>query len=95
MIPAGRADLLVLLTDDQLDACEGMLADNDNMIRTGAIDTEKLPNRRCLNIALLGILSTRLDFPVEAWQDAIRRNMKPKLHEMNLEAFELGRAAAS
>lgn len=94
MIPAGKVDLLVLLADDQVEACQGMLADEANLIRTDVIDVEKLPNRRCLNIAMLGVLSTRLDFPVEAWHEAIRRNMKPALHEMNLTSFDFARKLA-
>jgi indolepyruvate ferredoxin oxidoreductase, beta subunit len=91
MIPAGAADFLVLMAEDQESACHGMLSENGRMFRASQIDTDRLPNRRSINVAMLGLLSTRLDFPVEAWQKAIRNQLKPKLYKINLEAFQLGR----
>ena len=51
-----------------------------------------LRNKRSLNVALLGVLSRKLEIPESAWIDAIRANLEPKLHEVNLEAFRLGRS---
>jgi len=53
---------------------------------------EKLRNKKTLNVALLGALSRRLDFPEEAWIAAIKRRLPVKLVEINIEAFRLGRA---
>ena len=91
MIPAGAADFLVLMAEDQEPACQGILSENGTMLRASQIDFESLPNRRSINVAMLGLLSTKFDFPVEAWENAICNQLKPKLHEMNLEAFRLGR----
>ena len=52
---------------------------------------ESLPNRRSANVALLGVLSRHLTIDAATWLEAIRRNMKPELYEVNRQAFEIGR----
>ena len=52
------------------------------------IDAATLRSRRSLNVAVLGLLSRRLAIDLPYWQEAIRRNFKPELHEMNLAAFD-------
>ncbi|MDO4749215.1 MAG: indolepyruvate oxidoreductase subunit beta [Eubacteriales bacterium] len=47
---------------------------------------------RAVNVVLLGLLSTRLPFPEEVWQDALAACVKPRFLEMNRKAFALGRA---
>ena len=50
---------------------------------------------KSVNVVLIGVLSTMMsDIPDEAWHEAMREAIKPKLLEMNEKAFELGRAAA-
>ncbi len=93
MIPGARVDFLVLLAEDQESACQGMLADNGTLLRVGTIDPSTLSNRRSVNVAMLGLLSRRLDFDETLWHAAIRNQLKPKLHEMNIEAFRIGRAS--
>jgi len=51
----------------------------------------ELGNARAANTILLGAMSTRLELPVEAWQDAIRRCVKEQFVAINLKAFEIGR----
>jgi len=46
---------------------------------------------RAVNVVLLGLLSTRLDIPEEAWQEALAACVKPRFLEMNRRAFALGR----
>jgi indolepyruvate ferredoxin oxidoreductase, beta subunit len=55
------------------------------------VPENSLRNKRSLNVALLGVLSRKLEIPESAWTEAIRANLPPKLHELNLEAFRLGR----
>ena len=42
-------------------------------------------------MALLGALSSHLEIPEEHWLAAIRANLAEKLHEVNEQAFALGR----
>ena len=45
-------------------------------------------------MALLGVLSRHLPIDAAVWQEAIRRNLKPELYEVNRRAFEIGRDGA-
>jgi len=49
-------------------------------------------NVRTVNIALLGVLSRRLDLTAEIWQQALSRQVPERFLQENLRAFELGRA---
>ncbi len=46
---------------------------------------------RAQGTVLLGALSHRLPFPIDAWRDAIARWVPPKAVKVNLKAFDLGR----
>ena len=46
---------------------------------------------RAQGTVLLGVLSHRLPFPVEAWHEAIQRWAPPKARANNAQAFNLGR----
>jgi len=52
-------------------------------------------NAKAVNSVILGALAPRLPFSDELWAEALRRQLPPKLHAVNLEAFRLGRAAAA
>ncbi len=51
-----------------------------------------LGNERAANTVLLGVLSTALDFPEEAWLEVITRLVPPKTVDVNRAAFLAGRA---
>jgi indolepyruvate ferredoxin oxidoreductase beta subunit len=53
---------------------------------------ESLGNARAANSALLGALSTTLEFPAEEWERMIAQFVPPKTVGVNLEAFRCGRA---
>jgi len=76
---------------------EGMLAKlyEGRLVRVDshAIAAE-VGNARTANMAIAGALSTLLPLPEEAWQAALRGRLPPKLLDINLKAFALGRAAA-
>jgi indolepyruvate ferredoxin oxidoreductase, beta subunit len=94
MVPAGEADYLVVLTADQVEPNRYLLREGGVMILPGAVDEGQLPDRRSLNVALLGVLSTHLGIGREEWLAAIRANLPEKLHKANEEAFDLGRKSA-
>ncbi len=50
----------------------------------------ELGNIRVVNVILLGVMAGRMDFPREAWTDALKKRLPPKLVELNLEAFRRG-----
>ena len=95
MIPRGEADCLIVVAPDQVEV-------NRHVLKPGGvlISPESLANvpgkiqPKSVNVALLGVLSTVLDIPVEVWEEAIRANLAEKHHRLNLEAFHQGRQAA-
>ena len=57
-----------------------------------ASSAKKLGNMRAMNIVLLGVLSTKLDFSEETWANALKSRVPPKYLDLNLKAFSEGRA---
>jgi indolepyruvate ferredoxin oxidoreductase beta subunit len=91
MVPAGEADFLLVLAPDQIEVNRSALAHGGLLIEPSLIDEARLPNKKSINVALLGVLSRYLPFTVEAWTAALQRNLPEKLHEANLQSFSLGR----
>jgi indolepyruvate ferredoxin oxidoreductase beta subunit len=92
MIPSGEADYLLVLDAGQVENNRWQLRAGGMLIAPDAIEENKLRSKRSLNVALLGVLSTRLDLPETAWLEAIRANLPEKLHAVNFQAFAMGRA---
>lgn len=91
LIPAGKVDYLIAFHPEEKDRWTHLLQPQGNIIEAWPRLMEALPDRRCLNIALLGNLSNLLDFSKDEWIDAIRSKVRPKFHKLNLAAFSLGR----
>jgi Pyruvate/2-oxoacid:ferredoxin oxidoreductase gamma subunit len=64
------------------------------LIPPDRVDEKTLPNRRSLNVALLGALSTHLEFPEALWLEAVRAALPERLHDVNEKAFRIGRQKA-
>jgi len=92
MVPAGEADFLVVLTPDQVEVNRPMLREGGTLISPADIDEAALPNRRSLNVALLGVLSKHLDIAEPDWLAAIRANLPERVHEPNVKVFREVRA---
>lgn len=54
---------------------------------------EKAGSAKASNVVLMGVLSTKMDFPKELWINAIEECVPAKFLELNKKAFELGRNA--
>ena len=93
IVPPGQADVLLVLAADQVEVNRHSLKPDGLVIAPDAIDAARLTNKRSLNVALLGVLSRHLAIAAEYWIGAIKDNLEPKLHQDNLQAFELGRGA--
>jgi indolepyruvate ferredoxin oxidoreductase beta subunit len=70
---------------------KAVLTQGGILIEPSQIDESKLTNKKSINVALLGVLSRHLPFPVEAWTAALKRNLPEKLHDVNILAFSIGR----
>jgi len=91
MVPAGAADFLVVAAPDQVEVNRQQLRAGGVLITPADVDEKLLPNKKSLNIALLGVLSRQLPIAEHHWRDAIRAAFPEKLHAANDQAFALGR----
>jgi indolepyruvate ferredoxin oxidoreductase beta subunit len=95
MVPRGEADFLLVLDADQAEVNRPVLREGGVLLAPALIDDGALPNRRSLNVALLGALSHHLDLPEPLWLAAIHDALPERLHELNDKAFRVGREAAA
>jgi indolepyruvate ferredoxin oxidoreductase beta subunit len=93
MIPDGHADFLVVLAPTQVENNVHQLRAEGVLFPPDLVPEEALRNKRSLNVALLGALSTHLSIAEEHWQAALRDALPERLLQVNIEAFETGRAA--
>jgi indolepyruvate ferredoxin oxidoreductase beta subunit len=91
MVPPGEADFLVVLAPSEIEVTRALLRSGGILLAPDLIPDEELPNKRSLNVALLGALSWHLDLPAETFLDAVREALPARLHSVNEAAFELGR----
>ena len=91
MVTAGEADFLVVLAEDQVEPHRDVLRPGGTLLTPDLIAAQRLPNRRSINVALLGALSRGLAVAPPFWHEAIRNNFRHDLHDNNLQAFEIGR----
>jgi len=91
MAPVGEADFLVVIAPDQVPVNAAALRKGGILIEPSQIDEASLSSKKSINVALLGALSRYLPFSIEAWTDALQRNLPEKLHAAHLLAFFIGR----
>jgi indolepyruvate ferredoxin oxidoreductase, beta subunit len=94
MVPPGEADVLLVLEETQVEINRPMLSPGGVLIGPDVFVAGALKNKKSLNVALLGVVSTVLDIPQEHWMAAIYANLAEKLHKINDQAFALGREVA-
>ncbi len=90
MVPEGEADFLLVLADKQLEPYRHLLRAQGAILTFELFEDVKLPNKRSVNVALLGSLSAMLDIDRKHWVDAICSNFPQKLHDVNIQALDLG-----
>ena len=91
MVPRGEADFLVVLAPSEVEVTRAVLRPGGVLVPPDAVDEKALPNRKSLNVALLGALAAHLELPEDHWLAAIRAALPERLHELNEKAFRLGR----
>lgn len=89
MIPAGGADYLIAVSEDQIDVMRPYLNDRTVVIRRSELSEEDAKSRMA-NIALLGILNRHIGFPLSLWEELIRESFPGTIAEENLAAFRRG-----
>jgi indolepyruvate ferredoxin oxidoreductase beta subunit len=93
MVPRGEADVLLVLAPSEVEVARPVLRPGGVLIGPDAVPEDGLPNKKSLNVALLGALSRHLPFPPETLLAAVKAALPERLHAVNEKAFELGRNA--
>ena len=93
MVPAGEADFLLVLEPTQVEPHRHMLRQGGVLITPEGVPAGLLPNRKTLNVALLGALSAHLPMAEEQWLVALRSGFAETFFDGNRKAFLVGRAA--
>ena len=93
MIPWGEADYLVAVSEDQIEVCRPYLAPDAVIFRPSQLDPADASSRM-LNIAMLGLLNSRIAFPDDLWENLIRENFRGEVAEANICAYRRGRAVS-
>jgi indolepyruvate ferredoxin oxidoreductase, beta subunit len=91
MVPGGEADFMLVLEPTQVEPHRYMLRAGGVLITPDAVDLKQLPNRKALNVALLGALSAHLPMSEEQWLAALRAGFAENFFEGNQKAFLTGR----
>ena len=95
MVPQGEADFLVVLAPSEVEVTRPLLRPDGVLLAPDLVPEADLPNKRSLNVALLGALSGYLDIPAETLLDAVRAALPERLHHVNEQAFALGQKLAA
>ncbi|MDD3885524.1 MAG: indolepyruvate oxidoreductase subunit beta [Victivallaceae bacterium] len=93
MVPEGESDILAVLEPTQIETNLGKLRKGGVLITTDDIPLDKLTNPKALNSMMLGALAAHFDQPDELWINVLKANLPAKLHELNVEMFNLGKNA--
>ena len=91
MVSPGEADYLLVLEPMQVEPQQHYLKPNGKLIAPEAVDISKLPNKKTLNVALLGALSAHLPLPKAGWLEALREGFPAEFFDANRQAFLAGR----
>jgi indolepyruvate ferredoxin oxidoreductase beta subunit len=93
MVPYGEADYLLVLEPTQVETHRHWLRASGTLITPAAVEVEKLPHKKTLNVALLGALSSHLLLPEDQWLSALHDGFEETFFEANRKAFLFGRAS--
>jgi indolepyruvate ferredoxin oxidoreductase beta subunit len=93
MVPAGEADFLLVLEPTQVEPHRYLLRPNGVLVTPAAVDATKLPNKKTLNVAMLGAFSAHLQLPEERWLESLRHSFPEAFFPANRQAFLLGRSS--
>ncbi len=94
MVPNGEADFLLVLEPTQVEPNRHLLRPGGVLITPEAINTDTLPHKRTLNVALLGALSAHLPMPEDQWLESLRAGFEETFFEGNKKAFLIGRKSS-
>lgn len=87
LIPEGEADFLVVLDETQVDCVRHRMRPEGTVLTPGLVQDFAIQRKRSANIALLALLSSKLQLAREVFENAMLARLKPQLHAESLELF--------
>jgi indolepyruvate ferredoxin oxidoreductase, beta subunit len=93
MVPVGEADFLLVLEPTQVEPHRYLLRPGGVLVTPEAVDASKLPNKKTLNVAMLGAFSAHLKLPENHWLESLRTGFPETFFAANRQAFLLGRSS--
>jgi len=91
MVPTGEADYLLVLESTQVEPHRHLLRPGGTLLSPDVIGEDQLPNKKALNVAMLGALSAHLPLPESDWLAVLRSQFPAAFFEANQKAFAVGR----
>ncbi len=91
MVPTGEADFLLVLEPTQVAPNRHLLRPEGVLMTPAEINADELPNKKAINVALLGVLSAHLPMNEQLWLASLREGFDLSFFEANKQAFLLGR----
>lgn len=91
MVPWGEAHYLLVLEPTQVEPNRHMLRPDGVLLAPDAVDPAALPNRKSLNVAMLGALSAHLPMPESSWIESLQTSFPEEFFAANRQAFLVGR----
>ena len=90
LMPSGEADFLIALKQEEVELYRHLLSADARILVPPEELPEELPDKRCLNMYMLGKLSCWLDFSPDTWQKVMQIKIRAKFQDINKIAFNLG-----
>lgn len=90
MVTSGEADYLLVLEPTQVEPHRHYLRPGGVLITPDAVNANQLPNKKSLNVALLGALSAHLPMAQNCWLEVLRAGFPENFFEANRQAFSIG-----
>lgn len=95
MVPDGKADILLVMDPSQVDNTRHRLSPSGLLLDSKCLEGVNYGSPKSATVAMLGVLSAHLDISVDVWHEAIAANLPEKLRDMNIAAFDAGRASVN
>lgn len=87
MVGFGEADYVIVLDASQIDYAHSWKKPAGVFVTPALVEGVTLPNKRSMNVALLGRLAPYLAIPPNHIEDALLMRLKPEIHVESLRLF--------
>lgn len=94
LIPLGQADILVPFHQEEEQRLKSFLKKDGLSLLSFLEKAKNLPDKKFINTYLIGVLSAKINIPVDFWHQALEKVYAGKQLDKNIFYFEQGRGSA-